>query len=271
MANEIVKYSNKMNKIPLAGYSKRDLNFFYSICAKVKDRNSELVELSFEEIATLSNYGDFSHPERLREDLQDMRKKVLSTQFQYETDTVDRMGNLFSTLDIKKDEDAIKVRVNVDFIDYFNALVSEFTSFELEQYVSLDSRYAKNLYRLLKQWKTQGKTPKYTVEELKDLLSTPDYKPMIFMRDIIKPAVEELKKKRTFSNLWCEVVYKKGRGKPVDGYIFHFRKDEIEGQMSFETWEYGKCMPKSKPKNKFNQFEQQDYNIAELEEQILSN
>ena len=114
MANEIVKYSNKMNKIPLAGYSKRDLNFFYSICAKVKDRNSELVELSFEEIATLSNYGDISHPERLREDLQDMRKKVLSTQFQYETDTVDRMGNLFSTLDIKKDEDAIKVRVNVD-------------------------------------------------------------------------------------------------------------------------------------------------------------
>lgn len=269
MANEVVKYSNKLNKVPLKGYNKRDLNFFYSICAKVKDKNSELVELSFDEIAELSNYGDKEHPSRLREDLLEMRKKVLSTQFHYETDTIDRMGNLFSTLDIKKNDNSIKIRVNIDFIDYFNALVSEFTAFELEQYVSLDSRYSKNLYRLLKQWKKQGYTQKYTVDELKELLGTPNYKPMILMRDILKPSIEELKKKKTFSNLWVEVIYKKGRGKPIDGYIFHFRKHEIEGQMHFDTYENGKYMPKS---NKFNELKQkQSYDIDKLEEQLLSN
>jgi hypothetical protein len=32
MGNEIVKYSNKMNEIPLNGFNKLDLNFFYTLC-----------------------------------------------------------------------------------------------------------------------------------------------------------------------------------------------------------------------------------------------
>jgi len=227
------------------------------------------VELSFDEIAELSAYTDKSHPDRLRKDLLEVRDKVLSCQFHYETDEVDRKGNLFSTFDILKTKPKAKIKVNKDFQDFFNALASEFTMFELEQYVSLDGIYAKNLYRLLKQWKKNGCTQKYSVDEIIELLGTPDYKPMKLKQKIIDPAVDEIKQKKAFSNLWCEVVYARKRGKPVDGYIFHFRKDEVEGQISIETLDGGKYMPDSKPEkparkkskatNKFNNFPQRKY------------
>lgn len=45
MAKEIVKYNNKMNKMPLKNFEKNDLNFFYAICSKVKEKSSELIEI----------------------------------------------------------------------------------------------------------------------------------------------------------------------------------------------------------------------------------
>ena len=36
-----------------------------------------------------------------------------------------------------------------------------------------------------------------------------------------------------FKNLTCEVVYAKKRGRPVDGYIFHFDPEDVSGQISF--------------------------------------
>ena len=84
-----------------------------------------------------------------------------------------------------------------------------FTSFELQEYVALDGIYAKSLYRILKQWKMHGCTKKYSVSEFKELLSTPDYEPKILMRDVIKPAVEEINKSGAFKNLRCEVIHAK--------------------------------------------------------------
>lgn len=267
---EMVKYSNKMNNIPLRNFNKRDLNFFYAVCSQVKDKGTNLVELSFDDIAKLSGYGDIEHPKRLREDLNEVRDKVLATQFHYETDEIDRKGNLFGTFDILKTRPKIKVRVNEDFVDFFNALVSEFTFFELEQYVSLNGVYTKNLFRLLKQWKSQGITNyghPYSVEEIKLILGTPDYTPKHLMEKVIAPAVDEIKQKQTFQNLWCEVVYAKKRGRPVEGYIFHFSKESIPGQISFENAETFDAItddmkpkkprkPRAAKSNKFNNYEQ---------------
>lgn len=276
MGKDIVKYSNKMNKIPLSNFTKYDLNFFYSVCSQVKEKGEDVVYISFGDIREMAAYT--MHMGNFIEDIKRTRDKVLATQWRYQFDSVDRAGNLFSTFDIDTEKELVRVRVNVDFLDYFNALVNEFTVFELEQFVSLDSKYTKILYRLLKQWRSVGETPKYTVDDIKELLGTPDYAPMILMRDIIKPSIEELKKKKAFSNLWVDVRYKKGRGKPIDGYVFKFRKDIIEGQQSFDSYEGGKYMPtaaepttKRRKKNSFNEHEQQNYDIDVLEQQIVAN
>ena len=121
-----------------------------------------------------------------------MNEKLRSCHGIYETDDEIVQFNLFSTFTIVKSRKVLKIRVNPDVAWLLNNIAKEFTSFELQEYVALDGIYAKSLYRILKQWKMHGCTKKYSVSEFKELLSTPDYEPKILMRDVIKPAVEEI-------------------------------------------------------------------------------
>lgn len=235
MAKEIVKYNNKMNKMPLKNFEKNDLNFFYAICSKVKEKSSELIEIPFENLKEMTGYDQAQN--RLISDLDRMNSKLIQCRGKFEDEDEIVYFNLFSTFRIVKSRKVLKIRVNPDFTWLMNDIVKEFTSFELQEYVALDGIYSKALYRLLKQWKTNGKTPKYSVDELKELLSIPNYETRRFMDKIINPAIEDIKKHKAFENLWCEVVYAKKRGKPVDGYIFHFGKDDLKGQISFKDVE----------------------------------
>lgn len=236
MSKEIVKYDNKMNKIPLKKFEKIDMNFFYAICAKVKERGTELVEIPLEDLKELTGYRSTSL-ERFKEDLLRMNRKLIDCNGMYETEDEIVQFNLFSTFTIVKSRKVLKVKVNQDVAWLLNGIAKEFTSFELQEYVSLTNIYAKALYRLLKQWKTQGKTPEYSVAEFKELLATPDYETRRMVDKVINPAIEEIKIIKGFETLWCEVVYARKRGRPVQGYIFHFDPEDLSGQVSFSSIE----------------------------------
>lgn len=85
MSKEIVKYSNEMNNIPLKNFEKVDLNFFHAICAKVREKGSELVEIPLDEIKLLTEYKSTSL-ERFKSDLIRMNEKLRSCHGIYETD-----------------------------------------------------------------------------------------------------------------------------------------------------------------------------------------
>ena len=236
MSKEIIKYSNKLNNIPLKNFEKVDLNFFYAICAKVREKGSELVEIPLDEIKVMTEYKSTS-VERFKSDLIRMNEKLRSCHGIYETDDEIVQFNLFSTFTIVKSRKVLKIRLNPDVAWLLNNIAKEFTSFELQEYVSLDGIYAKALYRLLKQWKTHGCTKKYGVSELKELLSIPDYETRRFLDKIINPAVDEINKSGAFKNLRCEVIHAKKRGRPVEGYVFHFDLEDLSGQISFSDLE----------------------------------
>lgn len=295
MVKEIVKYSNKMNNIPLKNFEKNDLNFFYTICSKAKNMGADLLEISFEEIKELANYSQSQ--ERFIKDLDRMNGKLRECHGRFETEDEIIQFNLFSTFTIVKSRKVLKIRVNPDFTWLLNDIAKEFTSFELQEYVALEGIYSKALYRLLKQWKTKGITKQYGVEELKELLGTPNYDNKHLKDLVINPAVEDIKKHKAFSNLWCEVIYAKKRGKPVEGYIFHFGKEDLKGQISFNTLEdfdqltndmsesekrqalkiakdivKGEKKPK-KNKNRFNNFSERKYTkeqMLEIERKLLN-
>ena len=235
MSNEIIKYSNKMNSIPLKNFEKNDLNFFLHNLFKSQKygiriaRNTIRRNPQFRMLFAVTAAFYFRS--------RSMNQKLIKCSGRFETDDEIVQFNLFSTFRIIKSRKVLKVRVNPDFTWLLNNIAKEFTSFELQEYVSLDGVYAKALYRLLKQWKTHGCTKKYTVSELKELLSTPDYDARILMRDVIKPAVDEINKSRAFNNLRCETLYAKKRGRPVEGYVFHFDLEDLSGQISFSDLE----------------------------------
>lgn len=236
MSKEIVKYSNKLNNIPFKNFEKVDLNFFYAICAKVREKGSELIEIPLDEIKVMTEYKSTS-VERFKSDLVRMNEKLRSCHGIYETDDEIVQFNLFSTFTIVKSRKVLKIRVNPDVAWLLNNTAKEFTSFELQEYVSLDGIYAKALYRLLKQWKTHGCTKKYGVSELKELLSIPDYETRRFLDKVINPAIEEINKSGAFKNLRCEVIKAKKRGRPVEGYVFRFDLEDLSGQISFSDLE----------------------------------
>jgi plasmid replication initiation protein len=270
MGSEIVKYNNKMNEVSLTGFCKTDLDFFYTLCAKVKDKGTNVVEIPLEDMRQLANYSKHDG-KKFIDDLHRMNQKLLKCNSEHISENGDISSfNLFSTFTISPERQILRVRVNEDFSWLLTNVAKEFTMFELQQYVSCSSTYSKGLFRLLKQWKSVGSTPIYHVEELKTLLDTPDYKPKFLMQFIIEPAIEELKAKKVWSKLWVEVIYKRGRGKPVDGYRFHFADNTLEGQMTLDNFIAEK--PRGKRKNKFNDYEnKQDYDIDELEKEILAN
>lgn len=296
MSKEIVKYNNKMNKIPLKNFEKIDMNFFYAICSKVKNVGSDQVEIPFDDLKEMTGYDQSQN--RLVNDLDRMNSKLIQCRGRFEDEDEIVYFNLFSTFRIVKSRKVLKIRVNPDFTWLMNNIVKEFTSFELQEYVSLTNIYAKALYRLLKQWKTKGRTPEYSVADFKELLATPDYPPMKLRDKVIKPAVEEIKTVKGFETLWCEVVYARKRGRPVQGYIFHFDPEDLSGQVSFNSIEQfdeitagmtdkqkaaavatannilkAKKVGK-KPRasnNTFNNFNQRKYDFDELERLLLAN
>lgn len=236
MSKEIVRYNNQMNKIPLKNFEKNDMNFLYALCAKIaKEKEADVVEISIDELKKITGYGQ--SPSRLLKDLDRMETKLLLCKGRYRNGNESSRFNLFSTITHVEDTGVIRVRVNPDFAWLLSDIAKEFTSFELQEYVSLTNIYAKALYRLLKQWKTQGKTPEYSVADFKELLATPDYPPMKLRDKVINPAVEEIKTVKGFETLWCEVVYARKRGRPVQGYIFHFDSEDLSGQVSFNSIE----------------------------------
>ena len=56
MANEIVKYHHELNTIPLRKFSVVEMNLFFSIVSRMRDKGDKRVRFSFEELKELSNY-----------------------------------------------------------------------------------------------------------------------------------------------------------------------------------------------------------------------
>lgn len=238
---EIVKYSNSMT-VDLRGFEAVDLNLFYLACAKVRDRGAEPIEVDFAEVRELIGYKSTSTA-RLFEDISRLSLKLhkacigLIVKGEKGRRKASTYG-IFDAFDVDEAEQKLTISVKPEYTWMLSDIAKEFTSFELSELVSLGSSYSKKLYRILKQWKTVGHTPEYSVEELKGLLGAPEsYTPKRLYNLILKPAIEELKKKKTFSPLWVDVKHKKGRGNPVRGYVFEFAKESIDGQVTFHDIE----------------------------------
>lgn len=133
---------------------------------------------------------------------------------------------LFPMFDINLENQTLTVRVNEEFKFILNNLVKNFTRFELKDFIGLQSKYSKTLFRLLKQFKTTGN---YEVT-LNDFIAKMDIPKSYRIKDItdkiINPTLKELQ--NYFQDLQCTIQYAHKRGKPVSGYIFTFQPEQIQ-------------------------------------------
>lgn len=226
----VVKYSNWMNELNFSTFTATDFNFFFALCAKAKDQKTETITFTFDELKKLTNYK-FTGTARFIEDLKRMNKKLLS--IDCIIDMEDKAGtlaqlNLFSTFLTRVNDKTLTVRVNPDFCFILNDLLSNYTKFDLSIFVSLESKYSKELFKHFKQWNSTGKVT-FPVEELRKKLGAPtSYTNGKFYQLILEPSIKELRTKGCFKNLKCTINYSKQPGRPVKSYTFTWVKPIVD-------------------------------------------
>lgn len=223
MSYTVVKYDNWLNSLNFGDFTAVDLNLFFSICAQIKEKGLDPITISFDEIREITNYTKNSNASFIA-DLQRMNEKLLKItgvlKLPDEEETIIQF-NLFSYFEIKKKSKTLTVAVNPKFAFVLNGLLTEFTLLDLPVFISLSSKYSKELYRQFRQWKSVGKFPRVSVEKLREMLKVPEsYSNHKFYQRIIEPSVKELNEKGAFRNLKCTIELSRKQGQPVTGYVF---------------------------------------------------
>ena len=255
--NEIVKYDNYMNSLKFTGFTAVDFNFLMMLCSKLRDKDVSEITIPFSELREKTGYTQCS-VKQFVSDLKRMNDKLMKITCSLETKSEIIMFVLFPIFVINLDNQELTVSVNEKFRFILNELIKNFTRFDLDEFVQLDSKYSKTLYRLLKQYRHTGQY-EVSLEDFRLKLDVPEvYTDRRIMDKIINPALKELKANECFQNLECIVQYARKRGRPVIGYIFTFTPEERVNQK--------KLVSKQEQGRKYSSEE-----MLDLEKQLLAN
>lgn len=239
MENEIVKFHNDTNRVNLGNLGINEAQLFFAICSKLNNQGSATLNFKIPEIRAMMGGSNKTNKEITA------YVKKLWTNIKY-ADFWILLGNrekavmLFRSFELVYTDDKktelveINISVNDEFQYLLNNFIGNFTQFELAEFNGLDSRYAKNLYRLLKQFRHTGHCNvfKNDLSGFVRLMGIPNHMCWAEMdRVIISLACRTLTKHNKksnripFENLKYEKIKDKsqrGRGGKVVGIIFTF-------------------------------------------------
>lgn len=254
--SDLVVYGNDFNFMPLPKITELEIDIFMKIISELKE-NREL-EYSFIEF-----YFDFYHERHksimeTQEAFYKLADNLLSFKVKYSVENRHYAFVCFEKLKLEYTDDGepiMKIKAQEDFFDLIANLQLGFTQFELKEFIGIKGKYAKNLYRLLKQFRSTGFL-KMQWEEFCNIMQIPtSYKISHIDQKILNPAIAELSVEPTlFDNkttIFKNLTYKKvkdpkgrGRGGKVIGIEFYFtpEKNFIEAKETAEQ------EPKEKPK-----------------------
>lgn len=264
MVNEIVKYHHELNTIPLRKFTPVEMNLFFSIVSRMREKGDKTVRFTFDQLKDLSNYKATANV-RFVDDLKTTYEKILSLRFgrRSESGLSYEMFVMFTKFKINGDtpEPYVDIQIFEDALPLLNGLDS-WVRYSLQQFNELQSSYSKTMFRLLKQFRTKGYAY-FSKEDFHELLDIPkSYKQPDIDKRVIKPIRQELT--AIFKGLTIKKKYGKGRGKPVIGYQFSF-KPEIK-----QADDFNKHAPTKEEQNralaqadKQKEYEQQPTTIDE--------
>ena len=224
--NNVVKYHNNFNGIGLRNFNSNELNILMAICSRMKEKGEEEITFHFDKLKKLINYSDNTSATFVK-DLESTYDKLISIKLKVGDERRFVKFVLFTRYSVDMEEKTVEIAVNKEFSWVLNELNVTFTAFELKEFLSLKSSYAKEFYRRMKQFKSTG-IWRVSIEEFRKLLDISEkYKIGEIDKWVLKPIQKELGDR---FNLKIKKLYnKKSRGRPsVSGFIFTFLKEDLE-------------------------------------------
>ena len=224
--NEVVKYNNNFNNISLRNFNANELDILMAICSRMKEKEEEVITFHFDKLKKLVNYSDNTSATFIK-DLESTYDKLISIKLKVGDERRFIKFVLFTRYSVDIEEKIVEIAVNKEFAWVLNALNVSFTAFELKEFLSLKSSYAKEFYRRMKQFKSTG-IWRVSIEEFRKMLDISEkYKIGEIDKWVLKPIQKELGDR---FNLKIKKLYnKKSRGRPsVSGFIFTFLREDLE-------------------------------------------
>ena len=142
--DKIVKYNNELNKLNMGSLKEKELELFYAICVKLRDRGTDEIVLDITDFKNEFYISNKIDKKRFREYIKSVQSKFLNMQFVLETEKKIEMGVFFTTFTSDLETNQMIIRINKPYAYILNDLVEYYTKFSFLEYQSLKSKYSKN-------------------------------------------------------------------------------------------------------------------------------
>ncbi|MBM0631519.1 replication initiation protein [Helicobacter pylori] len=218
--NTYITYHNNANKVNLGKLSEREANLLFAIFQRLKDQGNTLIRFEPQDLRRM--LGIKISYDNLTRTARSMWNKIKTADFWEVRDIIvngrecvsEKNYMLFQVCEIVSDKETreflyMDIQLNTGYNYLLNNLGmgGQYTSFKLLEFQRVRGKYAKTLYRLLKQYKSTGIL---SVEwsQFRELLDIPkDYTMPNIDKFVLKIALKELQKIYPFEHL----SYKKER------------------------------------------------------------
>lgn len=250
---KVIKYHNAINNINFNKFSAPQMNVFMALCWYVRQEGKCKIYLA--DLRKTANVT--MHNQQLIELLYEF-----STLTFINNDNMPAVEKLFTISVIDTDKDGLAVYIEVtEECKYLVVDVnSECTQVDLKEFLSLDDKHAKHLYRLLKQHCAVGQISITDLEKFKTQMGCTTYKINEFIR---KLELAKLKNSCFFRNLEIKKEYEAKKGAPLKNINIRFEKDV---KLEFDNSSRNSTEIKEKEKNMNNNMYCRKISIQEIED-----
>lgn len=241
MSNDVVRYNNGFNTVPLRKFSPVEMDLFWSICSKMKRKGTDELTFDFESFKSIANY-DRREKESFYFALKSTWEKMKSLSYKFEDSTYFEDLVLFQRFVIDKENEKVILQASNRFEFILNNISKNFTRFELETMTKLSSTYTKELYRQLMAHKdlSDGTGAWYVkVDDFRKVLSIPDsYRMSDIDRQIFNTAKKEFtlvqeNGRPLFEYFRVEKVKAK-KGNRISSFKIYFKEHRLN--ISMHNW-----------------------------------
>lgn len=284
--SKAVMYNNAFNRANLGGLSPVASNLLMLIARDVRDKGTQ--EITFSDSDLTKDYL-VGRGHRTKKDVSwalfSISTSLLKITAPIQEGTKIKVKSVFKEFSIETKEGyqdkRLVVSVNEEYLFLFNELAKNFTVFQLQEFARLRTTRSKTLYRLLKQYRTQG----WLYLKVDDIFKLffkfermSDYEAIEYYRKnkrYIKKQVLELATnecKKYFDNLELTVIKDEHRrGKPITGFKWTFSAEQIKQKSTGQIGSKRKSRAsRSVAVNGYSDYSKPGYDYDDLERQLAN-
>ena len=197
---EMVQYSNDFNFLPMPKLTEREMDMVVKILSKLADDRSVKIDI-YEFFSDLRNEKESTN--KMLEMFKGLSDKILNYNIKYTTATKAYAFVCFEKLVFDYKTNTIEITAQQDFYELITNYQLGFTRFELLEFINISSKYAKTLYRLLKQFRNSGVVTLFRNrwDDFCEIMQIPsEYAQGKIDERILKPCIKELSGERDLFN-----------------------------------------------------------------------